>query len=68
MIYTVSNTSGIGRRCRVFVNGSEVKRAIYADTDRGVVKYIPNPARPKKGADEVYTRMLKGAVTVEFMP
>lgn len=65
MIYTVANTSAIGRRVRVCVNGNEVKHAIFADTARGVVRYMPQPFRPKKNSDEVFTRLLRGTVTVE---
>lgn len=65
MIYTVENTSAIGRHVRVFVNGNEFREVIRADTARGEVIYIPSPARVKKNTDEVYTRMLRGKVTVE---
>lgn len=65
MIYTVENTSAIGRHVRVFVNGNECRKVIRADTVKGEVIYIPSPARIKKNTDEVYTRMLRGKVTVE---
>ncbi|MCH4563346.1 hypothetical protein MKP05_09410 [Halomonas sp. EGI 63088] len=64
MIYTVENR---GRPVRVFVNGNEVRKAIYADTERGIVRYYPEPIRIKRGTDEVYTRTLRGQVTVEPM-
>lgn len=65
MIYTVKNTASIGRYVRVFVNGNECRHGIRADTIRGEVIYVPQPIRAKKGSDEVYTRMLRGKVTVE---
>lgn len=65
MIYTVSNTIAAGKPMNVFVNGNKVARAVYADTAKGIVKYNPTPVRIKKGTDEVYTRVLKGVVTVE---
>lgn len=55
---------GRGRR-RVFVNGNEVERAIWADTKRGIVCYMPKPPRLMRNRREVYTRQLRGQVTVE---
>lgn len=65
MIYTTANTIEIGKPVRVFVNGNEVEHAISADTSRGLVVYAPQPVRVKKGADYIYTRKLRGKVTVE---
>ena len=65
MIYTVANTSQVGKPVRVFVNGNEIKGAISADTDRGIVVYAPRPYRVEKGKDYIYTRNLRGEVTVE---
>lgn len=65
MIYTVENTSKAGRPVRVFVNGNEVRKAVFADTERGVVRYYPEPVRIKRGTDELYTRTVRGRVTVE---
>ena len=56
---------GRGRR-RVYVNGHEVSHVKWCDTDKGIAIYCPLPLRLKRpGSDEVYTRRLKGAVTVE---
>lgn len=55
---------GRGRR-RVFVNGNEVERARWADTKRGVVCYTPLPLRLMRNHRDVYTRLLRGQVTVE---
>ncbi|HDI3344792.1 TPA: hypothetical protein PMK43_002050 [Vibrio cholerae] len=59
-------SDGRGKR-KIFVNGNEIRYVIYADTKKGIVKYHPHPVRLKKGTDEVYTRTLKGVVTVEFI-
>lgn len=68
MIYTVANTVKVGRPVRVFVNGNQIHGAYYADTTRGVVKFHPLPARIKKPErDQVYSRTLRGQVTVEPM-
>ena len=58
-------SDGRGRR-RVYVNGNEIERVIWYDTVQGIAVYVPQPARVKKpGCDEVYTRRLRGRVTVE---
>lgn len=60
-----SYKDGRGYR-QVFVNGNEVSHVRWCDTRAGVVVYIPQPARIKKPeGDEVYTRVLRGVVTVE---
>lgn len=66
MIYTVGNTSAIGRVAKVFVNGNEVDKAFYADTEKGIVKYYPAPFRVNKRTEEIYSRTLRGKVTVEL--
>ncbi len=63
-IHTPSDGRG-GRY--VFVNGNKIDHVIYADTKKGIVKYHPHPIRIKKGSDFVYTRILKGLVTVELI-
>lgn len=58
---------GRGRR-RVYVNGYELSHVKWCDTDKGVAVYCPLPLRLKRpGSDEVYTRRLRGVVTVERM-
>ncbi|MNR52239.1 hypothetical protein D3C85_1720430 [compost metagenome] len=52
---------------RVFLNGNEVDSVVFADTDKGVVRYMPKPYRVEKGKDYVYTRELRGVVTVKDM-
>lgn len=59
-------SDGRGSR-RVFVNGNEIKQVIWADVDRGVLLHHPLPLRlHKRKHDEIYSRKLKGAITVEF--
>ncbi len=56
---------GRGAR-RVYVNGNEIKCAIWCDTAQGIVIYAPKPSRLKRpGCDELYTMRLRGRVTVE---
>jgi hypothetical protein len=49
----------------VFCNGNEINECIWVDTDRGIAEYVPKPPRVKKGTDEVFTRKLRGAMTVK---
>lgn len=65
MIYTAANTIEIGKPMRVYVNGNEVEGVISADTEKGVVVYAPKPYRVEKGKDYLYTREMRGKVTVE---
>lgn len=65
MIYTLANTVQRGRPVDVFVNGNRVDYVLWADTERGIVRYVPQPLRVKKPErDQVYTRQLRGTVTV----
>lgn len=57
---------GRGQR-RVLVNGNPVDWALWADTQRGLVCYAPQPVKVKRNSDEIYTRMLRGQVTVEYI-
>jgi hypothetical protein len=57
---------GRGKR-RVFVNGNEIKRCVWADVKRGIACFYPYPFRVhKRKRDEVYSRKLRGVITVEF--
>lgn len=49
---------------KVFVNGNEIDSVTYADTKLGFVIYAPSPYRVAKGKDYIYTRKLRGTVTV----
>jgi hypothetical protein len=54
-----------GRGLRdVFVNGNKIDSVVFADTKNGVVIFMPKPYRIKKNSDGVYTRKLRGVVTV----
>ena len=55
---------GRGKR-RVFVNGNEIERVIWCDTSQGIAVFSPYPYRIKHPGDEVYTRRVRGVVTVE---
>ncbi|HEF0061357.1 hypothetical protein FDW86_14070 [Citrobacter sp. wls828] len=58
---------GRGKR-RVFVNGNEIKRCVWADVKRGIACFLPHPLRVhKRKREEVYTRKLRGVITVEFL-
>lgn len=66
MIYTVENTVRAGKPVQVFVNGNKVDGAFFADTDRGIARFYPQPPRIKKPErDQVYSRTLRGRVSVE---
>ena len=66
MIYTIGNTSAMGFIAKVYVNGNAVDKPIYADTEKGIVKYYPTPLRLRKMYSGVYSRTLRGKVTVEL--
>jgi hypothetical protein len=57
-------TDGRGSR-RVYVNGNEIERVVWCDTNRGIVVFYPYPYRINRGLGEVYTRRLRGSVTVK---
>lgn len=64
MIYTVENTSKIGKCVTVRRNGKLVKHCFYADTDNGVVKTYGRKVRLKKGLGEVQSYTNYGRVEV----
>ncbi|HCL6635064.1 TPA: hypothetical protein N2Q63_004708 [Citrobacter freundii] len=58
---------GRGKR-RVFVNGNELKSCIWADVERGIACICPHPLRiHRRKRDEVYSRKLRGVITIEFI-
>lgn len=65
MRYTIHNTVEVGNPVRVFVNGNLIDNALIADTKRGEVIFAPSPFRINKNSETVYTRKLRGVVTVE---
>lgn len=59
------HSDGRGDR-RVAVNGVEVLNVLWCDTRTGVVIFAPSPVRIKRPeGDVVYTRRLRGTVTVK---
>lgn len=50
---------------RVYVNGNEVERVVWCDTSQGIAVFAPYPYRTNQAGTEVYTRRLRGTVTVE---
>ncbi|WP_333849756.1 hypothetical protein [Leclercia sp.] len=58
---------GRGKR-KVFVNGNEIKRFVWADVRRGILCFHPYPLRiHKRKRDEVYTRLLRGVITIQYI-
>ncbi|MCM2461064.1 hypothetical protein HGO40_11290 [Pseudomonas sp. CG7] len=57
---------GRGKR-RVYVNGNEIERVIWCDTSIGVAVFCPYPLHFDPRREQVYTRRLRGTVTVEKM-
>ena len=69
MRYTTENTIAIGKPFDVFVNGVKAENVIIADTDRGEAIYYPVPVRLHKNKPgEIYSRKLRGDVTVKEIP
>lgn len=59
------HADGRGPR-RVFVNGNQLDNVLWCDTAAGVCVYAPRPFKVRRPArDEIYTRRLRGVVTVE---
>lgn len=55
---------GLGPR-KVFVNGNPISRVVFADIQRGIIRYYPMPLRAhKRRKDELYVRTLKGRIEV----
>ena len=53
----------------VYVNGNRIKCVKWANGDQGLVCFIPHRCFTKKDRrkGEIYTRLLRGTVTVEFI-
>jgi hypothetical protein len=53
----------------VYVNGNRIECVKWANVDQGLVCFIPHRRFTKKDRrkGEIYTRLLRGAVTVEFI-
>ncbi|KXZ65945.1 hypothetical protein AVENLUH5627_02675 [Acinetobacter venetianus] len=65
MFHSVND--GKGNR-RVYVNGNLINRVLWANEDQGLVCYMPHSHLTKKDRrkGEIYTRLLRGEVRVEF--
>ena len=57
---------GRGKR-RIYVNGNEIEHVVWCDTSQDVAVFCPYPFRVSRAGTEVYTRRLRGTVTVERM-
>lgn len=57
---------GRGHR-QVFVNGNKISRVVWADEEKGIVCFHPEPLRcHRRGPLRVYSRKLRGKVVVVF--
>lgn len=63
-----SSVDGKGLR-HVYVNGNRIKRVRWANEQQGLVCFVPHQYLTKKDKrkGEIYTRLLRGNVTVEFI-
>jgi len=63
-----SANDGKGLR-HVYVNGNRIDRVLWANEEQGLVCFHPNMRLSKKSKrkGEIYTRLLRGAVKVEFI-
>lgn len=66
MLNSTFHSAGDGRgRRSVRMNGNEIDHVLWCDTAAGIAVFVPQPMRVKRTArDEVYTRRLRGRVTV----
>ena len=53
----------------VYVNGNRIKCVLWANEEQGLVCFMPHRRLTKKDKrkGEIYTRLLRGAVKVEFI-
>ena|GEM_PF-827593 len=57
---------GDGRGLRdVFMNDNKINNVVYANELKGIIEFVPHPLKAKRNG-EIYTRKLRGVVTVEF--
>lgn len=54
---------GRGQR-RVLLNGREMRNVVYADTDRGVVRFLDQPPKVHKHGKRMIERTRHGMVEV----
>ncbi len=67
-IFTIENTSEMGKPVEVFLNGKKVDHCIYADTKKGKVVFYPQPYKVHKHRKRLISKTLHGNVTVEYKP
>ncbi len=63
-----SSEDGKGLR-HVYVNGNRINCVLWANEEQGLVCFMPHRRLTKKDKrkGEIYTRLLRGAVKVEFI-
>ena len=63
-----SSEDGKGLR-HVYVNGNRISCVMWANVEQGLVCFMPNRRLIKKDRrkGKIYTRLLRGNVTVEFI-
>ena len=66
-IFTIENTSEIGKPVEVFLNGKKVDHCIYADTKNGKVVFHPLPLKVHKHKKKVICKTRYGQVTAEYL-
>jgi len=54
---------GLGAR-KVLLNGKEMRNVVYADTERGVVRFSDDPPKVHKHKKRIITRTRHGIVEV----
>ncbi|OAL80342.1 hypothetical protein AY608_05555 [Acinetobacter terrae] len=66
MFHSVDDGKGLRY---VYVNGNRIKRVLWANEEQGLVCFHPHMRLSKKSKrkGEIYTRLLRGKVTVEFI-
>ena len=65
MIYSVSNTAGIGKPVRVLrPDGSEITYVVDVDTDTGMVTRFVTDERGKRQLNDSRTELLRETLTV----
>lgn len=58
-----------GRKPRnVYLNGVLIKRVVYADTKRGLVRITDSPVKIHKHGKRIITRTMRGVVEVVPAP
>ena len=66
MFHSAKDNKGLRH---VFVNGNQINCVMWANEEQGLVCFVPHRRLTKKSRrkGEIYTRLLRGKVTVEFV-